>query len=236
MSKWERRLDKILKEEKDRLTELRQLEKEIRKQIHDSINISKEFIETTVKEICDGFELRNNQIESINIDPLYKSSENAEFYWKISIVIKGDFNGIITIETSKGWREKKEGKVDIFYVFQQESNIESFKEEKISFYYKGMLNYTSDNFVDLLLDRDFYMKYDDYFKTYEIWSKDMGQYESGIKGDLRLYGGNRGYKSYKKTYDNLNKLYKCDDIKEFAENELYGSEESYTYEWTEYKL
>lgn len=235
MAKWERKLDKILQDEKDKSLRLYRLEEAIREEIHGSKDISEEFVVNSVNKVCSDFNLEGSEIKSIEIKPLYKSSENAEFYWEILITVSGEFNGMLTLETGKGYTNTT-NREDIFYMSGYKSTIRSFKEDKVCSHYKQISKYAKEKFVDIMMDKNIHLEYDDCYENYRIWPKEIKEFGSGIQGSTSVYNEERDYKKFKRVYDNLNKLHKCEDIEEFAEEHLYGVGESYTYEWTEYKL
>jgi hypothetical protein len=72
--------------------------------------------------------------------------------------------------------------------------------------------------------------------NYEIWYKKPSNYGDSIKGELKFYENNKNNHRYKEKYSNIKKLIASDDLKMFADEHLYASHESTTYEWIEYRL
>ena len=235
MAKWEKRINDVLKNEKKKHAAVYDLDKRLNDAIHGLSPIGKSVIESVLKKEIDSTYLVDSEVKSYSIEPRY-SKDPDELRLLIKVFIEGDFNGHIEIETSKGYRNTDNGRIDIYYIMMSDRKIVSDKELKVKQMYKAYQKYTIANLVDVALDKDIFLEYDDCYKNYTIWHKKPSEYGDSITGDMRLYDEHIHYKKYKSFHDKLNKINFHESIEEYAEEVLYRSNESTTYEWTEYKL
>ncbi|MCM3109924.1 hypothetical protein [Lederbergia lenta] len=235
MSKWEERVDKIIKEEKEKHVAVYELMKQLQKYMHGFTPVDKNLLFREIKKICDETILYQSEVRSITVEPKYKN-ENDEAQQIFTFNLEGDFNGSIIIETGKGWRDTKDGRINIFYVSSYDCKVNSNKEQRTKKAFEPYKHMVVEKLVDIALDNKLYITYEDTYKNYEIWHKRPSEYGDSIKGRLSSYNRIDSGKENKKRLTSLNKLSKYDDIREYAENKLDGVSESQTYEWTEYRL
>jgi hypothetical protein len=235
LSKWESRVKKIIEDEKKKHIAVYELDKKLYEVIHGFSPVDKKLLIEVINKACSDVNLIDSEIVEISIKPRYKHSEK-ESYQTIMIGIKGNFNGYIKIETGSGYRNTNEGQLDIFYIMLSDHEVVSFKEEQCRKMYKNYKDYTVEKLIDLALDNNYYLSYEDCYKNYEIWDKQPSEYSDSVKGELKVYDESKYYKRYKSKFENLSKITKYNSVKEYAEDVLDASHESITYEWYEYKL
>lgn len=237
MAKWEIKAKNILETERKRHAAVYLLKEELYQKLHGFHPIDKFLFEKEIKNITENVTLIDSEITQITIEPRFKRSENTDAELAINIHIKGDFNGYISIETGSGYRNTNEGRIDIYYLYSSNCKVVSEKENKIKEMYKKYQKYTVEKLIDLALEKEnLYLEYDDQYKNYILWHKKPSEYGDSITGDLKLYDEERNYKDYKKSFDKITKLNKFENLEEFANEVLYPSYQSTTYEWVEYKL
>ncbi|KON87434.1 hypothetical protein AF332_11750 [Sporosarcina globispora] len=235
MSKWEKRAKEIISNEKKKHVAVYELGKRIYKKTHGFNPVNKELLRKEIMEICNSADLIDSLVSEVDFQPRFKQS-NDESDQLITIYIEGDFNGSIKLETGGGTRNTNDGKIPIFYAWSTTSEVTSLKEQKLQEFYKQYKDSSVEKLIDLALENKYFLTYEDCYKNYEIWHKEPSQYGSSIKGELKFFDEQEDSHRYKEKYNNLKKLMDSSDIKKFAEEHLYAKEESYTYEWTEYKL
>lgn len=229
MAKWEKRLEKILKSEKEKNKSIYELKDQLYKSIHGLSPIDKKLVEDTIAKQLEGWDC------TFSINPKYSREPENEQYLSIEVSFKNEFKSKIIIKTGGGYRNTPEGRIDIYYVMESDCTIESKNESKVINYYRKFKNDSVEKMIELVVNNNLYVEYDDYFVKYEIWNKKPSQYEDSITGYLNVNREEKHYKEYKKQYNNISKISKHNDFKELCENlDSYG--QSYTYEWTEYKL
>lgn len=235
MSKWENRVIQILKNEREKHKAIYQLSQQLYEFVHGFTPVKKDLLLLEIRKACDEVILIDSRIKDISTKQRYeRSSEECDQI--ITITIEGDFNGYIKIETGGGYRNSDEGKIDIFYVYSSNYEVVTLKELKLLELYKKYKHASVEKLIDLAFDNKHYLEYEDRYKNYEIWHKKPSEYGDSIKGELKIYDEKENGHYFKKKHDNLNKLTRCENLNEFAENQLFGKHESATYEWIEYKL
>ncbi|MFO1442927.1 hypothetical protein KDN24_06815 [Bacillus sp. Bva_UNVM-123] len=235
MTKWENRVKQMLKNEREKHKAVYELNKQLYELIHGFTPVNKDLLLQEIKKVCDSTALIDSKINSISIEPRFESN-SKECDQIITLTIKGDFNGYIKIKTGGGYRNSKEGRIDIFYVYFSDLEVVTLKEQQLLNAYKQYKHFSVERIIDLAFDNKLYLEYDDRYKNYEIWHKKPSIYGNSIKGELSVYDEKENGQYFKKKYDNLNKLMKCGNLNEFAEKQLYAKHESTTYEWIEYKI
>lgn len=235
MAKWVKRLDKIIKQEQENSKCLNKFKNTLKEKIHGNDNIDKNYMESLIKGICSDYQNDELNISLISVEYRFKNSPKDSMLF-IKIRVNGIFNGFVTVETSSGYRNTENGRLDIYYIMYDDIKIRSDKVDKICSYYKSLKLDIVNAFTDILLDTNFYLNYEDCYKSYELWDRETDQYEDLIAGDIRPYNDDINFKKYYQALSNVRKLHKTDDLKEFAKNHLYDSHQSYTYKWIEYKL
>ena len=102
--------------------------------------------------------------------------------------------------------------------------------------YSQFKDRTVEKLIDIALERKSYINYEDVYTNYELWYKAPSEYGDSIKGELKLYDEDKNSSEHISKYRSIKKIDLYDDIKEYADTVLYGSNESVTYEWIEYRL
>lgn len=234
MSHWDKKLQKIIKDEDAKYKDVRGLYKKIVDYIHGNTNINTENTANDVTKICKEFQLDGSIVADINIQNRNKSEQVNSMSLMISIKIQGNFTGQILIETSPGYTMKNGERENIYYVSEYNCKVESDKIKKIKEYYLRFKDYNAETFIDLVLYKDKYVKYDSSFDSYEIWNNKPGTYEDNLNGNIRIHDEDRYYKNYYKMYRNLNKIIGLEDINTYARENLKYDKQRI--EWYEYSL
>lgn len=232
INKWNSKLKIILDKEKN-YPNIQQLYVKIKEFLHGNTEIDFEKTKGKIIELCNNHQFDCSNMQSINIyKPTWTSNET---YIYMDIYITGKFNGIMHIQSSSGYTTKNGYRQDIYYIGDYDCYIRSELSRRIKDHYLNYRDEIFDVFVDLLFDKDCYLKYDCQYNRYELWDNEPERYSDTLAGKsyddyLKYDNYNLSYKKYK----NLKVLIKSNSISKFAEEKLYGSKESI--EWTNYKL
>lgn len=228
MSKWEQKLDLILKEEKEKHKGVYELSKKIKEFLHGNTNIDTDVTRRDLLRLSFSSPLNGLRIEDISVEQV---KENPQFL-EIKISLIGSYNWKIHIKTSPGTMGNN--REPIYYVSDYDCFIVSELQQRIKNYYITYKHRNVEKFIDTAMEKDVYLKFDTQFRNYTIWDSHPESYGDSITGSDSTYNEMEQYKTYYKTYLNLNQLTKARKVSEFAYDKLRGSKQ--TIDWYEYRL
>jgi len=233
LAKWEKRYEEITNRERRKHNAVWRLADQLEKLIHGFSPISRKELKKEIAPVIESVELVDSVISEVKYENRYKTTECEENNMILTIDIVGDFNGSIVIETGQGTRSTETGRTPIFYVFSCDKKVYSNRISEMKRMYEKYHNYSVELLTDLFFDKQIYLNYNDYFKSYEMCDKKPSEYGDSITGNL---DNKKDWKIHKRAFDNLKKLKHSENIMEYAEEKLYGVNDSVKFEWIEYKL
>lgn len=235
MAKWQRRLDQLIKDEKEKHEAVYDLFEKVKSGVHAETKIDIDYIREKVNRLCEETKLVESHISNVRVE--YAYDENKPQNLLIRINIEGNFKGMFTIETQAGTRGALGGndREDIYYAAYYDCKVSSNKEEQVKRAYESLKEQNVDLLIDLAFDKKWYVKYSGRFKSYTIWDHRPKEYGDIIEGYM-----DTSYDKKPKRLFEINKslkyLLSVEKASEAAKKELIGEEESVTYEWYKYSL
>lgn len=223
---WHTRLQNILKNDiESRPKALDNLKKEIINKIHGNTNINTKSTIELLNNICEQFKNELDNIELEVTESSYNSNKDKSIdtqFLYVDINIKGNWNGIIHLETSAGI--KSSTKEPIYYIMMSDLKIKSKIEEKIKNYYidtyKIMIE---EEFLNLATSKNMYLRLDIKGCEYELWDKKPSDYSDTMSGDYKYihkYDDDYEEKYLRRyeMYKTLKKINKANNLMDFIKS------------------
>lgn len=233
MANWKRRVESLLKKEKENNKEVWDLYRLLIKEMHGFNEISKEAFQTRVMDVLQGNELMKSEVKSFSVDYLNKKDPNPS-YLNLHIRIEGEFNGDIKINTGSGYRKVTEGQESIYYISNFDCSVVSDLKKKCDEFNERLRGVAVEEFIKLAIDGKHVVSYDDLFKRYSIVENKgalSDNYSDIING---WFDDNLDYLTVIKQLKQLQKS--SSPLKYAEESDMYGMQESKTFKWMEYEL